>query len=293
MGLILGWKFKIKKRNDLIDKAVTGIARKVKKTPEIINLNENGIEKRSVIIANHNGAGVTAYRIFLKERFMTWTAFQVTKRFFGRWRYLYHTFYRKKLKYSKKRSFILATLLGAIYPLVRKIVGFIPVYYDMRIKKTLQYSIQTLEQDVPVFILPENAENGYQKKEDGYPQEITELFRGFLMVSQLYYNKHKVDLPIYTAIYTTVDNKKKIVIGKPMYFQELLKDHSQGEILNIFKDYMNWLYKEYSYSLNPSHDNVPLHIKEHINKTFDKTEEKTESIIQYKTEDNTNFKFLN
>ena len=96
-----------------------------------------------------------------------------------------------------------------------------------------------------------NAEKGYQKKEEGYPDEIEELFQGFLILSKLYYDKHKVDLPIYTLIYTTVGDKKKIVIGKPMYYQELLKTHSQAEILEIFRDYMNWLYREYSYSEKP------------------------------------------
>ena len=243
----MAYKFRVKKKEDIIDKILGGIARRVKKHPEIINLNENGIENKSIIIANHNGAGVTAYRIFLKERFMTWTAFQVTKRFPTRWKYLYHTFYRKKLKYSKKRSFILATLLGFVYPLVRKYVGFIPVYYDIRIKDTINYSIKTLEKDIPVFILPENAEQGYQKKEEGYPDEITEMFKGFLILSKIYYDKHKVDLPIYTAIYTTVDGKKKIVIGKPMYYQELLKTSDQSEILEIFRKYMNELYQDYSY----------------------------------------------
>jgi len=248
----VAYKYKIKKKDDLFDKLVYGIARKAKKTPQIINLNENGVEKKSIIIANHNGAGVTAYRIFLTKeyapRFMTWTAFQVTKRFLTRWKYLYHIFYRKKLKYGKFRSFMLATLLGAVYPLVRKLVGFIPVYYDMRLKDTMRYSIQTLEEGYSVFITPENAEKGYQKKEEGYPQEIEELYKGFLMLSKLYYDKHKTDLPIYTIIYTTVNNNKKVVIGKPMYYQELLKSHTQAEILVIFKDYMNSLYKEYSYS---------------------------------------------
>ncbi|MCL1900819.1 MAG: hypothetical protein FWG51_00280 [Firmicutes bacterium] len=245
-------KYKIKKRDGLFSKLVLGIARRVKKTPQIINLNEDGIERKSIMIANHNGAGVTAYRIFLKQkyapRFMTWTAFQVTKGFFTRWKYLYHVFYRKKLKYSKLRSFILATLLGTVYPLVRIIVGFIPVYFDLRLRDTLQHSLYTLEKGYSVFITPENAEKGYQKKEEGYPQEIEQLFKGFLVLSKKYYEKNKIDLPIYTIIYTTFNNNKKLVIGKPMYYQELLKNHSQAEILEIFRDYMNFLYKEYSYS---------------------------------------------
>lgn len=262
-------KFRVKKRDTLFDRLVFWIARKVKKEPELIYLDGKAVETKSILIANHNGAGVTAYRIFLKDRFMSWTAYQIFGGFLTRWKYLYHIFYRKKLKYKKFRSFILATLLGAVYPLVRIIVGFIPVYYDSRLIQTLKHSMESLNSNIPVFITPENAEEGYQKKEEGYPQEITELFKGFLSLSKIYYDKYKIDLPIYTAIYTTV-GRKKIVVGKPMYYQELLKTYSQSEILEIFRNYMNWLYKEYSYNENPETENSPWHSAQAGLKEFEK-----------------------
>ena len=44
----MAYKFRVKKRDGLFSKLVHGIARKVKKTPRIINLNENGIENKYI-----------------------------------------------------------------------------------------------------------------------------------------------------------------------------------------------------------------------------------------------------
>ncbi|MCL2256395.1 MAG: hypothetical protein FWC11_06055, partial [Firmicutes bacterium] len=61
----------------------------------------------------------------------------------------------------------------------------------------------------------------------------------FIHFSELYYRRHNEDLPIYTCYYQK--KPKTIVIGKPMFLQELKKEHSEEEIMNIFKDYMNSL----------------------------------------------------
>lgn len=228
-------KFKVKLKENFGDKLLKGAAKIFKKSPVFIDLNDNEIEKKSIIIGNHNGAnGAFTYRTFMQHRFMTWGAHQMCEGFKSRRRYLYHIFYRQKLKYGKFKSFMLSILFGMISKWIYGFAGIIPVYYDMNAKKTFQYSFQCLEKDMSVFIFPENSN-------DGYKEIIEEFYPGFLKLSQLYYNKYKVDLPIYTLYFS--GKHKKLVVGKPMYLQELKQKYAgEQEIMDVFRKYMNSLY---------------------------------------------------
>lgn len=226
-------EFKVKKKLNFLDKLLVKIVALFKGKPKIINLNSGDLPSRCILIGNHNATGGPVnYSICMAGKLMPWAAHQMTEGFRSRWKYSYHIFYRQKLKYSKFKSFILATLLATFSPLAYNAVGVIPVYYDLRVFVTFKNSIKCLENDVPVFIFPENSD-------DGYKDTITELRAGFLQLSQIYFKKYAVDLPIYTLQYNR--KSKKIIIGKPMYYQELAKEHSNEDILKIFADYMNSL----------------------------------------------------
>ena len=226
-------EFKVKKSIGKYGKCLQKIFKMLKKKPEIINLNIEELPTKCIIIANHNGAGGPFnFRIFMKEHYMSWGAHQMTEGFNSRRRYLYHTFYRQKLGYGKFKAFLLSIGFGLVSPLPYGIAGTILVYYDARVKSTLLNSVKCIENDVPVFIFPEDSSKGYKKI-------IEKLFGGFLQLSKMYYKKHKVDLPIYILRYN--NNPKQIVYGKPMYYQELAKSHTDKEILKIFLDYLNSL----------------------------------------------------
>ncbi len=226
-------EFKVKKKLRFIDKLLLKIVALVKGKPRMVNLNSTDLPLRCIFIGNHNSTGGPVnYSLYMAGKLMPWAAHQMTEGYRSRWRYSYHVFYRQKLKYGKIKSFILATLLAFFAPLAYNAVGVIPVYYDLRAFSTFKNSIKCLENDVPVFIFPENSD-------DGYKEVIEELRPGFLKLSQLYFNKHGVDLPIFTMYYNR--KPKKIIIGKPMYYHELAKKHSDGDIMKIFADYMNSL----------------------------------------------------
>ena len=229
-------KFKVKTRFNIKDKIIIGLCRFFKKRPEFVNLIEGDLPEICIMIGNHNGAGGPFhYRAFMDNRFMSWGAHQMCESFGSRWRYLYYIFYRQKLGYGKLRAFFMSLVLGFIAPLVYGVAGIIPVYYDMRIVNTYRYSIECFENGVSVFVLPEASDEGYKEKIEG-------VFPGFLQLAKLYYKQYNADIPIYTLRYNK--RPKKIVVGKPMYYQELAKEYTDEEILQIFIDYMNSL-KEY------------------------------------------------
>ena len=229
-------KFKVKTKESLFDKIFGGICKFFKRKPEFIDLNGNPIEKKSIIIGNHNGAGGPFhYRGFMKHRFMTWGAHPMCEGYISRWKYLYHVFYRQKLHYSKFKSFIIATLFGLIAGVVYRYAAVLPLYFDKRIMSTCRYSFECIEKDVSIFIFPENSSDGYNEKPLSFHP-------GFLTFSKLYYKRKGVDLPVYTLFYKK--RPKQIIIGKPMYINELLKTHSEQEVLEIFRSYMNSLPEE-------------------------------------------------
>jgi hypothetical protein len=229
-------KFKVKKKMSRFGKCVRFIVRRVKRRARVINLNDHEIPTKSVLIGNHNGAGGPFnLRTSMETHFMTWGAHQMTEGFRSRWKYLYNVFYRQKLGYGKLRSFLCACGFGLISPIPYTIAGTIPVYFDTRVRRTFEYSVQCIEEDVPVLLFPENSN-------DGYKTQIEEFWPGFLLLVKHYYRKHGVDLPIYTLRFNP--KPKTITIGKPMYYQELAKKHNDTEILEIFRKYMNDLTPE-------------------------------------------------
>ncbi|MCL2675776.1 MAG: hypothetical protein FWE84_04220 [Firmicutes bacterium] len=228
-------KFKVKQRENFTDKILRAIGALFKRSPKFTDLNEEAIEKKSILIGNHYGAGGPyTYRTHMKHRFMTWGAHQMCEGFKSRWRYLYHVFYRQKKGYRKFPAWIMASLFSLASRWVYGFAGVIPIYYDLNIAHTFKYSFECLSKDVSVFVFPENSNEGYK-------EIIEEFYPGFLKLAQLYYNKFKVDLPIYTLFFSA--RHKRVIVGKPMYLQELKKElSSEQEILDCFRNYMNSLY---------------------------------------------------
>ncbi len=231
-------KFKVKEKYNLFDRTLRGICRKVKEKPTIINLNEGELIKKSILIGNHSGAsGPFTYKVFFEHKMMTWGAHQMLEGYKSRWNYLYHVFYQQKLHFSKGKAWWSATSFGLVSRILYKSGGILPVYYDMRIKKTFKYSFECFDKDMSVLIFPENSDEGYD--------DIIEkdFHNGYLQLSLLYFRKHKEDLPIYTMSYSK--KYKTLVIGKPMYLQEILKTHTMEEANKMFREYMNELHTEY------------------------------------------------
>ncbi|MDR2734200.1 MAG: hypothetical protein LBC99_06070 [Spirochaetota bacterium] len=227
-------KFKVKKKFNLLDKIILAVLRLVLKRPEFINLNEvKEYPKRCILIGNHRSAkGPFTYRTFMEGVFMVGSAHQACENFRSRWNYLYHVFYRKKCNNPAPIAFIRATILGIPLRRLYDVCGALPIYFDHRLTRTFKYCLQVLEEDIPVAFFPENSD-------DGYFEIIKKFNGGFLTIAKLYYERHKEDVPIYTHHFGS--NPDRIIIGKPMYYSELAKKHTDDEIVDMFREYMNSL----------------------------------------------------
>jgi len=233
-------KFKIKEKEHIGDYILRGLARIFKRKPKFINLNEGmapdgrDLPKKCLLIGNHNGAGGPfSFRTFMwRKRYMSWSAHQMCGTYKERRDYLYNIFYTQKLGWKKPKAKFMSWFFGFFSSMLYAHAGNIPTYTDQRLIQTFKISIECLEKDVSVFIFPEDST-------DGYKEQIERFWGGFLRFSQTYFRQKNIDLPIYTCFYAK--KPKTIVIGKPMYLQELLKENTLDEALEIFRNYMNSL----------------------------------------------------
>lgn len=235
-------KFKIKTSDNLFDRVLFNLLRLFKSKHNILLPDKQPLPRRAIYVSNHSGAeGPLSIRMYLPVRMMIWGAHQMLGNYKERTNYLYHVFYRQKLRFGKVRSFILTYLFGIISRIAYSAGGVLPVHYDTAgLRRTMQYSLECLHKDISIVIFPEDAS-------DGYRSQLVGVFRGFLVLSKLYFKQTGVDLPIY-PVYCRSETHT-MHVGKPMYYQELKKKYcDDSAILNLFTAAIN--------NLNPENCNT-------------------------------------
>lgn len=235
-------KFILKKDKTAFDKLFRAVLRFLRiplsNYAVIVHL-DDGFKGNRIMVGNHSGAkGASVYRLSSpdKDYFMSWGAHQMIEGYKDRRAYLKDIFYGQKLGYSKAKANASATVFAMVSKIIYRVAGILPIYYDMRFKSTIEHSLTCFENGVSIMIFPEDSSKGYF-------DEITSFSPGFLYLSKIYYKKYGIDLPIYPAYFNR--HYMKIVFGKPLYYQELLKTHTQDEILKIFVDEVNGLNHKY------------------------------------------------
>lgn len=209
-----------------------GFLRKVKRHPKIVDQNAESIKGPAIFIANHSGAaGPMDLSIFFPYPFVPWGAHEMRGNYKMRWKYSYHVFYRQKLKYSKVRSFILATFLAAVNAFLYKNMHLIPTYQDIRFTKSLRDSVAYLEDGIPILIFPEDST-------DGYDDQIKKFNGGIVVLADYLYKHRRINIPIYPVYYSK--SKGVIEIGKPEYFGRLVaRGYTREEIADILRVILN------------------------------------------------------
>ena len=231
-------KFIYKKRKQPFFKLIGLILRPfVKKPKRIINYNDS-MESKAIILSTHCGKnGPYCLSQYLPIKHATWGASEMVGKYRVRRKYLKEVLYMQKLHKKKFTSSIKATFEAFFNPFIYKGMSVIPTYQDLNFVSTIKYSIETLNNDYPIIIFPEDSSNGYFEL-------LEKLLPGFIHLSEKYYKKNHIDLPIYPMYYHY--KKKLIIIGKPLYIQELKsKNMTNDEICELFKKEINNLYLNY------------------------------------------------
>ncbi len=225
-------KFKLKKRQPFFT-CFKGIIKLFLKKPKVINLNDK-IEEKSILIANHcNIRGPWLYELYLPKKHALWGAHEMLGNYSSRKKYLRDVFYIQKQGYSRRKASFIATIFAVFSPMLYKGMRVLPTFQNARLKETVKRSLDIINNNVPVMIFPEDSSKGYF-------ETLTALLPGFVTLSDAYYKKTGIDLPVYPIYYST--QKKVMIIGKPCYVQEYV---SQGlnrkQIAEIYLSKINEL----------------------------------------------------
>ena len=220
------------------------LIKRIYKKPEIINL-AGEIADKSIVVSNHSAkSGPPCLDCYFPKKTAKWGAYQMFGNFASRKAYLRDILYIKKC--GKKPGFgtsFKASVMGLLNPIVYKGMWMMPSYPDARFFKTLRYSKQMLDQNVPVMIFPENSNEGYK-------EVLTEFFPGFVMLAEKYFRATGEDLPVYPVYYSIP--KRLMVIGKPLYVQEFVKQGlNKFQIAAKFCEAVNQLYFDYVKDYQP------------------------------------------
>ena len=216
---------------------VRKIIRPFMKKPEIINLNEN-LETNTIYLSTHCAKkGPIFLDMFFPIRHALWGAHEMLGNYKQRYNYLRNVYYIQKMKKGKFRATISASFEAIFNIYFYKGMRVIPTFPDVRLMNTIKHTCNTLNNNLPVMIFPENSN-------DGYFEVLNELFPGFIILSDVYYKKYGKDLPTYPVYYH--HKAKKLFIGKPLYIQELKqKGIKNEEICELFKEKINGFYFDY------------------------------------------------
>ncbi len=218
--------------------AVKSFLRIFKRKPKIVNLNDEPLADTAIYTTNHEAAkGPLIYELYFPKNFRFWGTHEMTADYKTRYKYLSTTYLNEKKHIPKWLSKILAVIIEPFVHAFYKGIQLIPTYRDTRLFKTFKTTFNELDNGTSILIFPENSS-------DGYHQELTEYYAGFVTLAKQYYKTRKKNLKIYNMYYCKSNNT--IVIDKAIDIKELLdQGKSDKEIAEEFRVRANELYHTY------------------------------------------------
>lgn len=157
--------------------------------------------------------------------------------------YAFEDFWRDKPKITHWFFRLLSFVIAPLSVFIMKHANTIPVYKDMRVTKTFKDSINTLHNNVDIFLYPECRQP--------YNHIINDFQVNFIDLARIYYKKHQKELKFYPVY--ICKSLRKILIGRPTTFNfEANINEERQRISQYLKEHITRL----ALSL-PSHKVVP------------------------------------
>ena len=209
-----------------------------KRKPNVLNLNGSmeDLDDCAVYLSNHSGAsGPFTHEMYFPKDFRAWGTHEMCGTLKERYNYFSNIYLHQKKHINKFLAKIIAVIVVPILHLFYKGMQIIPTYTDSRLRGTLSESFAELQKGVSILIYPEDSA-------DGYHDELTGYFAGFVLLCRQYYKKYGISLNIYNMYYSR--KKNLVVIDKAVNFLDI-KDRNEKEVANEFKDRANELYHTY------------------------------------------------
>ena len=151
-------EFQVPKRKQPVWKIFSAIVSPFFKAKTIINLNDQPMPERCIIVSNHaNKKGPLTLELSLPVFHTRWAAYQMLGNYKDRFLYLRDVLYIQK-NHVKKFPATIKSLFEAIFaPFIYKGIKAIPSYPGAKMRKTIEHSIECLDQNIAVGVYPENS----------------------------------------------------------------------------------------------------------------------------------------
>lgn len=227
-------EFKVFKKKQPFFNFVKIFLRLFYRRPKVVSLVDK-VEEKSIIVSNHcSKQGPMTLELYFPYFHAKWGAHEMLGNYKSRFHYLRDVYYIQKKHKGKFYSTIKAgfeSIFSIYFYRGMKMMG---TYQNAGLITTINNSIKVIENDIPIMIYPEDSNEGYKVV-------LEKFFPGFVLLSERYYKKNQVDLPIYPIYYH--EKRRLIVIGKPAYILEMKnKGLSKDDITKEFCKMVNDLY---------------------------------------------------
>ena len=231
-----------KKKKGIVYRFLANIVKLFYKKREFIGI-ENLPNEPTVIVGNHAQIhGPLACELYFPTKKRIWCIGNMMhlKEVPS---YAYEDFWSMKPKWIRWFFKIVSYLIAPFSVFVFKNADVIGVYKDARLIHTYRESMDYINEGNNIIIFPENRNE--------YNEIINEFQDKYIDLAKLYYSKYKICLS-FTPMYNAA-RIKKIVIGKPIYYDPSIIIEEQRKIINDYlKEQITILAKQL-----PKHRVVP------------------------------------
>ncbi len=194
------------------------------KESEFIYLDGEKIKEPTIILSNHVGtAAPLAWELYGKLPFRFWGANEMNSGLIALYKYQTRVFYHEKKHWNLHLARLFCLIASPLTVMFYKGINLISTFKDMRFKKTVSESIDTLNQGKSIIIFPEISDKGYLDVLEGFHP-------GFTMLGSIILKKGQ-DFPITVAYFKK--SEKKYIVDKPVMLSALYAEcSSRDEIAN-------------------------------------------------------------
>ena len=175
------------------------------------------IDKPTIILSNHVGTTAPlAWELYGKLPFRFWGASEMNSGLISLYKYQTRVYYHEKKHWNLHLARLFCLIASPLTNMFYKGLNLISTYHDIRFKKTISESINTLKDGKSVIIFPEISDKGYLDELEGFHQGFTTLASIML--------RKKMDVQICVAYYKK--NDKTYIVDKPMMLSDIFKEGS-------------------------------------------------------------------
>lgn len=231
-----------KSKNDRPKQPVFGCVKRLlklflRKPKKIVNL-AGELIPGSILVCNHSAKSGPLYlELYFPLYHYVWGAGEMLGNYNDRFHYLRDVFYMQKRGFKKFGATLAATFEATFSPLVYRGMRVLPTYRNGRLHATINKSIEKLNENTSILIFPEDSS-------DGYFDEMSKFFPGFVLLSQMYYKKTGRDVPVYPIYYHI--KKRILCIGEPIYVREYEQlGYDRKQIAELLRQKVNELYRNF------------------------------------------------